>query len=79
MYVKVIDKNDIMQAHVLGHKMTGSCCFRGCTLPVFVPLLLFLGLCVNTLTLITIYFSSGSLFLCMNNWPNGEVKYALPD
>ncbi|RDX58673.1 hypothetical protein CR513_61994, partial [Mucuna pruriens] len=55
----VCDKNDIMQAHVLEHKMTGNCCFCACTLPVFVPLLLLFGLCVNTLTFITISFSWG--------------------
>ncbi|KAK7374882.1 hypothetical protein VNO80_08325 [Phaseolus coccineus] len=64
MRVKVMDKNDIMQAHVLGHKMTGNCCFHGCPLPVVVPLLLFFGLCVNTLTLILV--SLLPLLLCIS-------------
>lgn len=81
MYVKVMDTNDTMQAHVLGHKMTGNCCFRGCTLPVF---------CSSAFVLWTmckyidfdccIFFVgySGSLLLYMNIWLNGEVNYTLP-
>lgn len=57
--VKVIDKNGIIEAHAMGHKMTGNCSFH---VPCFVfgmvplPLLLFFGLRVYTLILISVFF-----------------------
>nr|XP_007139167.1 hypothetical protein PHAVU_008G007000g [Phaseolus vulgaris]ESW11161.1 hypothetical protein PHAVU_008G007000g [Phaseolus vulgaris] len=56
MRVKVMDKNDIMQAHVLGHKMTGNCCFHGCPLPVYLFFLCY----------------SASLLLYINKSLNGK-------
>lgn len=33
--MRMMNKNGIMVAHALGHKMTGSCCFHDCPLLVF--------------------------------------------